>query len=464
MSGPREGHPHLLDVVRAQKLGEPRGIYSVCSANRFVLEASMLQARADGGFVCIESTSNQVNPEGGYTGQTPADFVRAVRNIARAMDFPMERVLLGGDHLGPFPHQKLPAEVAMAKAREMVRHYVLAGFEKIHLDASMRCADDPERPLSPRTATERTADLCAVAEVAQAERPAGSTPPLYVVGTEVPTPGGEQEKPDHLAVTRPADAQETLDLTRAAFAARGLESAWERVVGLVVQPGVEFGDAVVFEYDRPAAAALRDFVETLDGIVFEAHSTDYQTEASLRALVLDHFAILKVGPGLTFAFREAVFALAAVEREWLGGRKDVALSNIGAVLEEAMLTMPGHWASHYRGDAQELRFARRFSLSDRIRYYWALPPVEAALGRLLDNLKRHGEPPRALLSQYLPAQHAAWREGRISADPKELVRHRIMEVTAAYSRACGAGPGRGRPEAPPPGGAAARGEGAKAEC
>ena len=202
-----------------------------------------------------------MNPDGGYTGQTPADFARTVQDLARTLDFPFERVLLGGDHLGPFPHQKLPSAVAMAKAREMVRAYVLAGFAKIHLDASMRCADDPEGALSPRTATERTADLCAVAEAAHAERPGGSTPPLYVVGTEVPTPGGEQEKPDHLAVTRVSDAQETLDLTRAAFAARGLQAAWERVVGLVVQPGVEFGDAVVFEYDRSAAAGLSTFVE-----------------------------------------------------------------------------------------------------------------------------------------------------------------------------------------------------------
>jgi D-tagatose-1,6-bisphosphate aldolase subunit GatZ/KbaZ len=443
MTGRREGHPGLLDVVRAQKCFEPRGIYSVCSANPFVLEAAMLQARADGGIVCIESTSNQVNPEGGYTGKTPAAFVEAVRDIAREMDLPWERILLGGDHLGPFPHQKEPAEIAMAKAREMVRQYVLAGFAKIHLDASMRCADDPEGPLSLGTATARTADLCAVAEAAQAERPDKSRPPLYIVGTEVPTPGGEQERPDHLAVTRPSDAQETLDKTRAAFAERGLEAAWERVVGLVVQPGVEFGDAVVFEYDRPAAVALRAFVETQDGIVFEAHSTDYQTEASLRALVIDHFAILKVGPGLTFAFREAVFALAEVEREWLGHRRGVVLSNIGAVLEEAMVRAPGHWIAHYHGDADEVRFARRFSLSDRIRYYWALPEVEAALGRLLDNLEGNGDPPRALLSQYLPAQYAAWGKGQIATDPRTLIRHKVGEVTSMYSRACGGDSGVG---------------------
>ena len=431
------GAAHLFEVVRAQKRGEPRGLYSVCSANPFVLEAAMLQARADGSVVCIEATSNQVNPEGGYMGRTPADFARFVAERARDLDLPASRLLLGGDHLGPFPHQALNAATAMEKAREMVRQYVQAGFVKIHLDASMRLADDPPGPLAPEVATQRTAELCVVAEAAAAGRPSGTPPPLYVVGTEVPVPGGEQEKAERLEVTRPADAEKTLALTRSAFVARGLEAAWERVVGLVVQPGVEFGDAVVFDYDRARAAELAAFIASRDGIVFEAHSTDYQTEAALRALVEDHFAILKVGPALTFAFREAVFALAEIEREWLGRRKGVALSNIRGVLEEVMLRSPGHWRGHYHGHPEEVRFARQWSLSDRIRYYWPLPPVEAALDRLLTNLSHH-PPPSSLLSQYLPAQHAALGHGRIAADPGRLIHLKVMEVTAAYARACGA--------------------------
>ena len=50
-------------------------------------------------------------------------------------------------------------------------------------------------------------------------------------------------------------------------------------------------------------------------MVYEAHSTDYQTRDALRALVKDHFAILKVGPGLTFAMREALWALDAIDQE-----------------------------------------------------------------------------------------------------------------------------------------------------
>lgn len=428
--------PWLPEVLRAQKRGEPQGLYSICSANPFVLEAAMLQAKADGSAVCIESTSNQVNPEGGYTGQTPADFARFVGEVARDVDFPLTRVLLGGDHLGPFPWQDRDARTAMDKARETVRDYVLAGYVKIHLDASMRCGDDPPGPLADTTVSERAADLCAVAEEAASRRPQDTPLPLYVIGTEVPVPGGEQEAADHLAVTRVEDAERTLALTRAAFARRGLERVFERVVGLVVQPGVEFGDSTVFDYDRSRTAALRTFIEATDGIVFEAHSTDYQAESALRALVEDHFAILKVGPALTFAFREAVFALTGIEHEWLARRKGAVLSNLRGVLEEVMLEHPAHWQRYYKGDAEDLRLARSFSLSDRIRYYWARPAVAAALSRLLKNLSEHAAP-ASLISQYLPRPGGAGPRGPSSAPPRDLIRSKVLEVTETYARACG---------------------------
>jgi D-tagatose-1,6-bisphosphate aldolase subunit GatZ/KbaZ len=426
----------LLEMIRAHKRGQARGIYSICSANRFVLEAGLREAKADGSVVLIESTSNQVNPDGGYTGTTPAGFVSFVRGLAQAVDFPMDRVILGGDHLGPFPYATEPAARALEKAREMVRQYVLAGYGKIHLDTSMRCADDPPGPLDDATDVGRAADLCAVAEAARSGLPPALPAPLYVIGTEVPAPGGEQETQDSLAVTRVEDAERTLRLSREAFAARGLQEAWERVIALVVQPGVEFGDHVVFDYDRARTAGLRGFIASTDRIVFEAHSTDYQTETGLRQLVEDHFAILKVGPGLTFAFREAVFALAQVEREWLSGRKGVVLSDIRRVVDDVMRKSPGYWQRYYHGDEDELRLARQFSLSDRIRYYWPQPEVEAALARLLQNLSDQ-KPPASLLSQYLPVPHRALREGRISADPRDLIRLQILEVMETYARACG---------------------------
>ena len=431
-------HP-LQQLIARQKAGAAVGVWSACTAHRTVLEACLQQAAADGCEACIESTCNQVDQFGGYSGMTPVQFVEYVRGICRALGFPFERVILGGDHLGPNPWRHEPATTAMPKAQDLVRAYVLAGYTKIHLDASMCCEDD--RPgkhgaLEEETVAVRAADLCAAAESARAEgRPTGLRP-VYIIGTEVPIPGGAQEVEMRLQPTTSEAVAQTVEVTRSAFRERGLADAWERVVGVVVQPGVEFSDSAVAEYRREAAAPLRAWIARQGQLVFEAHSTDYQSGKALRELVEDQFAILKVGPGLTYAYREGLFALEDIEREWLGGKRAVELSHLRACLEAEMLSHPGHWQSHYHGDDQAQALSRMFSYSDRCRYYWHAPAVQSAVNRLLDNLQNH-PPPLTLVSQYLPAQYQAVRAGRLAARPLDWLRDKVEEVTALYSSACG---------------------------
>jgi D-tagatose-1,6-bisphosphate aldolase subunit GatZ/KbaZ len=403
----------------------------------------MLQAQRDNSLLLIESTSNQVNQFGGYTGQTPAEFVSFVKGIAAGMNFPAERIIFGGDHLGPHVWRKEAPSSAMPKAIELVRDCVLAGYTKIHLDTSMRLGGDPgdsSSPLADEIISSRAGDLCRAAEEAYKQLPSGSPAPLYVIGTEVPIPGGELLDTQAPETTRPEDVARTIQLARQAFEARGLQAAWERVIALVVQPGVEFGDATVFPYMPEKARALSQFVDQhlqdkqWQG-VYEAHSTDYQSPAALRQMVRDHFAILKVGPWLTFAFREAVFALAAVEEEWLGDRRGITISRVRESLEEAMLANPEHWKNYYRGDEATLRLARKYSFSDRCRYYWTQPDVAAALQRLLANLTAHPAPV-SLLSQYLPDQSAALRSGEVSNNPVALIHNKILGVINHYAQAC----------------------------
>jgi D-tagatose-1,6-bisphosphate aldolase subunit GatZ/KbaZ len=434
----------LAGILKENHGGRAVGVYSICSANRFVLEAGMLQAQRDDSLLLIESTSNQVNQFGGYTGQTPLQFASFVKGIAAGMNFPAERIIFGGDHLGPHVWRKEDPSSAMEKAIELVHACVLAGYTKIHLDTSMRLAGDPgdsSSPLADELISSRAADLCRAAEYAHKKLPSGSPAPLYVIGTEVPIPGGELLDAQAPETTRPEDVARTVQLARQAFWARGLQAAWERVIALVVQPGVEFGDATVFPYMPEKARALSQFVDEhrqdkqWQG-VYEAHSTDYQAPAALRQMVRDHFAILKVGPWLTFAFREAVFALAVVEEEWLGNRKGITISRVRESLEEAMLANPEHWKNYYRGDDAALRLARKYSFSDRSRYYWTQPDVAAALQRLLANLTAHPAPV-SLLSQYLPDQSAALRAIDASNNPVELIHNKILQVIKHYAEACG---------------------------
>jgi len=419
----------LLDLVRRHRAGEPVGIYSVCSAHPLALRAALEHARAVGGYALIEATSNQVNQEGGYTGLRPAQFRDLVSGLADQSGLPRERVLLGGDHLGPNAWQSLPAEEALGRAAVMVSEYVRAGYRKIHLDCSMSCADDP-RVLSDDIVAGRTAALCVQAE--EAWRSSGGEPPVYVVGTEVPVPGGAQETLNELAVTEPRAALATVTAHRSAFVMAGLHDAWDRVIGLVVQPGVEFDHDRVIDYRPEKARHLSKCIDDLPNLVFEAHSTDYQTETALRALVRDHFAILKVGPAVTFALREAVWALDRIEREWHGEATAVHMRE--AVLD-AMRAEPRHWRKYYHGSGQALDLQLEYSLSDRIRYYWPEAAVVAALERLRAAFDG-GTAPLPLLSQYLPTAYAAVRAGKIPARMTDLVVHHIRQVLSQYSRAC----------------------------
>jgi D-tagatose-1,6-bisphosphate aldolase subunit GatZ/KbaZ len=424
----------LLDLVQAQKRSQAVGIYSVCSVNRFVIAACMQQAIRDHSSLLIESTSNQVNQSGGYSGMTPLEFTRYVREIAREMDFPLSRLIFGGDHLGPNPWRAEQASTAMEKARRLVQDCVKAGYAKIHLDASMYLGgDDREQPLPKDVSAARAAELCLAAE--QADQASITFHPVYVIGTEVPPPGGAREEEKALAITRVEDARETIEISRATFQTVGLGAAWERVIALVVQPGVEFGDQVIHGYHRENAADLSRFIEKVPSLIYEAHSTDYQTPQALKRMVEDHFAILKVGPGLTFAFREAVFALAMIEKEWLGNRSGVNRSDLLETAEQVMRQNPIDWQAYYCGSEAEKTLARKYSLSDRIRYYWPQAELALALDRLFANLERN-PPPLALVSQFLPVQYRRIRQSQLPNRPRDLVLDKIMEVTNDYAWAC----------------------------
>jgi len=400
-----------------------RGITSICSAHPRVVRAAAEQAAGERGLLLIEATCNQVNQEGGYTGMRPADFRAFVQAILARASFPEGLLLLGGDHLGPHPWRKSPAENAMAKAEAMIAAYAKAGFTKIHLDASMPCADDPAILPDEIVAT-RAARLAKVAEENAA------TGPFYIIGTEVPIPGGASQGHE-LAVTTPEAAAHTLAVHKQAFAEAGLEQAWERVVGLVVQPGVEFDNVSVIDYQPEKARELVQWRRLkASSIAFEAHSTDFQRDFAYGALVTDGFAILKVGPGLTFAMREAIFALADIEKETVAPKDQ---SRLAETIRTVMMENPAHWRDYYKGEDREMLLFN--SYSDRIRYYWPDPRIAAAMAKLIANLSTMPLPD-ILLSRYLPAQYARVRDGELKRDPEALILDKIREVLRLYSDAC----------------------------
>jgi D-tagatose-bisphosphate aldolase class II non-catalytic subunit len=404
------------------------GITSVCSAHPLVLEAAMLEAASRGAPALIEATCNQVNHEGGYTGLTPADFRNFVQGVANRVAFPRKRIVLGGDHLGPNPWRDLTADDAMAQAEAMVAAYVNAGFEKIHLDTSMGCRGEPDCVPAELAAT-RAARLAVVAESAAA---ATGTRLRYVVGTEVPTPGGAKEEIVHLEVTRPEAVIATLEEHLRAFAVAGARSACEGIVAVVAQPGIEFDDQKVVIYRPEMAADLHAALAEMPGLVFEAHSTDYQPPEKLAQLVRDGFAILKVGPALTFALRRALYGLdriaSALDRSWCA-------HSLRAGMERVMLADPRYWRSHYHGGPEQDRWLRHYGYSDRIRYYWPSPDSARAVERLLSHLSERSIH-ESLIAEFFPDLHVRVVGGELVPQPRNLLLESVRDVLRVYAAAC----------------------------
>ena len=297
---------------------------------------------------------------------------------------------------GPMPGGTSQPSPRWRSPRSMIRQYVDGGLSQdpSRLLDGLRAAI-PSRCRKRRSPRAR-AILCAVAE--RAWREAGGEPPVYVIGTEVPVPGGATEELHELAVTdaaRPLRA--TIDAHRKAFArsgARGGVAARDRAgraAGRRVRPSQG--------HRLPAGEGAR--AERLHRAPIRSSSSKRIPPTTRRrttcsALVRDHFAILKVGPGATYALRETLWALAAIARELPGGDAE----------EDLRSRRRRDHARRSAPLAQSLSRCRRresldlqYSLSDRIRYYWPHPRVQRACASLLERLRRTPVP-LTLLSQY----------------------------------------------------------------
>ncbi len=219
---------------------------------------------------------------------------------------------------------------------------------------------------------------------------------------------------------------EDMDMTRREFLKLGLKDAWNRVAAYVVNTGADFNSFDVIPYDSDKFGQLKAFLAT-QPYVLEAHSTDYQNLESLVRMVRDGFAVLKVGPELTFRFREAIFAMCAIEKEMIEPQNT---SHLMEAIFAEMKANPQYWEKHYQGSTIEFKF----SLYDRIRYYWSNEKVKAELNNLFENLNKL-RVPSSLLHQYAP--DAVDRpSGVVVFDPHELIYAKVKSSLERYHRAC----------------------------
>jgi D-tagatose-1,6-bisphosphate aldolase subunit GatZ/KbaZ len=431
------GNP-IKKLIKRRQNGQICGIVSYCTANELVLEAVLERANVTGEPVLIEATANQVNQYGGYTGMCPQDFAEFIWTLAKKTGVDKGQIFLGGDHLGPLLWVDEVEGTAMEKARELVRSFVMAGFSKIHLDTSMRLGSDSrDIPISTELVARRGVYLYKACIEAYEERRSTNPQalrPVFVIGSEVPIPGGALRTTFGSHVTDPEDLENTIAVYKSILIREGLKSGWEDVVAIVAEPGVEFGDTKILFYDHAKAASLLCRLPKHPEIILEGHSTDYQTKECLQDMVADGIAILKVGPALTFSLREALFSLSYIEKTLIPENRQ---SGFMEKLDSAMLAKPRYWENHYCGTAEETALARKYSFSDRSRYYMGEKSVVAAMETLFDNL-RSVALPLNLLRQYMPFQYEKAVRQQGTPDPRDLAKESVWRLMETYSCAVGA--------------------------
>ncbi|WP_458456562.1 class II D-tagatose-bisphosphate aldolase, non-catalytic subunit [Methanobrevibacter sp.] len=427
-------HP-IKKILEKRNLGMPSGIPSFCTSNSIVLEAILEYYLYSEEPVLIECTANQVNQYGGYMNMTPSDFVEYLHNIADKVGFPKDRIILGADHFGPLVWADKEENEAMENAKELVRLAVLAGYSKIHLDTSMLLGtDDISKRLSDEIIAKRGVELYKVCEEAFIERCKkfpNSIHPVYVIGSEVPIPGGEYDEKETLNVTSAKDFENTIRIYDRIFKENGFDDVWENIIAIVVQPGVEFSNYDIHDYNRNESLELCEKLYEYPFLVFEGHSTDYQSPIKLKEMVEDGVAILKVGPALTYALREGLFSLSLIEKEII--KDDDKRSNFIEFLEEVMINNPKDWKKYYQGNELEKELQRKYSFSDRSRYYMARQDINEHINQLFENIDSNNIP-LGMIKQYFPNLFLEMKSQQ-NSNAKNIVKINIKNVVKDYDYA-----------------------------
>lgn len=377
----------LRNIARIEaETGIPRTIFAACPNSVSVVKAAFRAAKRNNAPIYFAATLNQIDCDGGYTGLTPAEFVRLARMEAEAVRFTGESII-AIDHGGPWLKdlqrtERWTTERAMEDVKRSFEAAVEAGYDLIHVDPTVDIHLGEGQTIDIRVVVRRTVELIAHVE---GFRRARNLPPVsYEVGTEE-VHGGLAD-------------QHTFDTflceLRSGLREAGYADVWPCfIVGKVGT------DLHTTTFDPDVARALTAKVRPY-GSLIKGHYTDGVSNP--EQYPLSGMGAANVGPEFTMSEYDALAELEEVERT-LDARGEVAQrSHITAVLER-LVRDSQRWQKWLHGDEpgkefEELAPDRRLWLvKTGCRYIWQHPEALVARQRLYDNLSRRGYCPEEVV-------------------------------------------------------------------
>jgi D-tagatose-1,6-bisphosphate aldolase subunit GatZ/KbaZ len=367
-------------VKGLQERGTPITLLAVCPNSDTVLEAAVVVAARTAAPMLFATTLNQVDRDGGYTGWTPQEYVKRMKELAEKYDCksPLYPCL---DHGGPWlkdahAQANLNLEEAMKEVKLSITACLEVGYDLLHLDPTVDRTLAKDEPLDIRVVVERTVELM---EHAEAERKRFGIPPVaYEVGTEEVAGG----------LANVENFERFVELLSRALEERNLRHAWPSfIVGKV---GTDLHTAL---FDPEVAAKLREVVAPYGSLV-KGHYTDWVENP--EEYPASGMGGANVGPEFTAVEAEALQALCNYEAA-LARSEPLTPSRFFEALTRAVVDSR-RWRKWLQPDEPEefdelSAERRRWLVTSGARYVWTEPPVVQARCRLYENLRPVMEDP-----------------------------------------------------------------------
>ncbi len=370
----------LVDFIlqTARRTGRRVTLLAVCPNSEAVTRAAIVAARDADAPILYAATLNQVDLDGGYTGWTPRDLVKLVKDYSREAGFTGEAIVCS-DHCGPYCKDvhsigKWPIAPAMWGVGASVVAAMQAGYDLLHIDPTIDKTLAPGETIKIETVVERTLTL--IAQVERFRRSGGYPRIGYEVGTEE-VHGGLAD----MNVFRTF-----LDGLKNGLRKLGLEDVWP--VFVVGKVGT---DLHTTEFDPEVASRLVK-VAAEYGSFIKGHYTDNCT--NLEAYPEAGMGGANVGPEFTMAEYEALMGLVA-EEDNLAKAGCCKASGFKEALTQAVVAS-GRWKKWLLPGEVDKEFSslaperQDWLTQTGCRYIWTAPEVLAARGILYKNLAAVG--------------------------------------------------------------------------
>jgi D-tagatose-1,6-bisphosphate aldolase subunit GatZ/KbaZ len=359
--------------------GIPRTIFAACPNSYAVIKASLRSAKRNNAPIKFAATLNQVDLDGGYTGLTQKQFVKTIRQEAKAIHF-TGPVIIAIDHGGPWlkdlhTREKWSYEESMNAVKRSFEAAIEAGYDLIHVDPTIDITLPKGEIIDIEVVANRTIEL--IVHTEQFRRKGNYPKIAYEVGTE--------EVHGGLADLRVFNR--LLDLLKKGLKQNNLSDVWPCfVVGKV---GTDLHTST---FDPDVARQLTDIVSPY-GSVIKGHYSDNVTNP--EAYPLSGMGAANVGPEFTEREYEGLMELCDLEKELYVKGRVARLSELKETLWNAVIAS-NRWMKwllagesvhdfYYNSPARQ-----EWLVKTGCRYIWENAEVIAARSRLYRNLQYNG--------------------------------------------------------------------------